>query len=67
MEVVSSVSSWLPVGERESMRPLIQVSASLAASPPHTSSAQSSPGLERVIFIGNPNVPQDDPLVIGGR
>lgn len=61
MDAVSSVSSWLSAGE-ERMRPRTQVSALAAPLPCPT----ASPGLEFVIVVGHPEVPEDDPLVIGG-
>lgn len=61
MEVVSSVSSWLPAGEDESVRP---DSGGRPPPPPHL---RASPGLEFIIVVGHPDVPEDDPLVIGGR
>lgn len=66
--MVSSVRSWLPAGERENMRPWTQVSThpgsqSFLPQP----CPKTSPGLEFIIVVGHPDVPEDDPLVIGGR
>lgn len=64
MDVVSRVSSWLPAGE-DSVRPPTGLSAHPGEAPPPCPTA--SPGLEVVIVVGHPEVPEDDPLVIGGR
>lgn len=67
--MVSSVSSWLPAGERETdVRPRTPVPAP-PGSPPSMAQPgpKASPGLEFVVVIGRPDVPEDDPLVIGGR
>lgn len=65
VEVVSSVSRWLPADERrEGVRPQ-------TLSKPHPCPGLSclavSPGLEFVVLVGCPDVPEDDALVVGGR
>lgn len=59
--------SWLPY-ERENMRLWAQVSAHPGNQPylPQPG-PKASPGLEFIIMVRHSNVPEDDPLVIGGR